>query len=441
MKILLVVLVWCAVPASAFQSISFLRPSTYLRQSLDDERAAALSEYLAKAHEEKLRAVKEVETAKAAEIQALKNELEAIQNQSSSAMTSTATITSSDLESLSKEQLINKIYQYQTFMQDYIVKAQEQKYWAVKTAVEEVKKQLGALPAATTPPQVVRGNDQNTALYDARTAAVAAAAQAGKSRWGDKEVGKAGVNVGLSIAASTPVNGAVPAASAPPLPEAVQAADHGLRSSGAVGGPSLAERVTQGVNLGAAVVAAQQKAAPVASTVAVPSQAASSLYQRRNTKVVAAAAAGKSRWGAQEIERVQSLASLPSSPSIIVNGAVGELSTAPPEVLAADHGLRSQDGVGGLSLAERVALGAQASGGGVAVAAAAPAIDTKYQRRNVMVMAAAAAGKSRWGSKEIERVKSLGHALPSSPAPTTAGSSSPSIAERVNLGARLLGKA
>ena len=50
----------------------------------EEERAAALSEYLAKAHEEKLRAVREVEEKKSEEIQALKQQVEELKSSGAS---------------------------------------------------------------------------------------------------------------------------------------------------------------------------------------------------------------------------------------------------------------------------------------------------------------------------------------------------------------------
>lgn len=106
----------------------------------------------------------------------------------------------------------------------------------------------------------------------------------------------------------------------------------------------------------------------------------------------------------------------------------------PPEVLEADHGLRADGGVGGLTLAERVAFGAKA-GGSVSVVAPAATITNvlpSYTKRNARVVAAQAAGKSRWGPLETERIQKL-VSLP-------AGSTDSPPAAGVNLGARLLAK-
>ena len=200
-------------------------------------------------------------------------------------------------------------------------------------------------------------------LYDNRNAMVAAAGKAGKSRWGEMEVMKA---TAASVALpSSPAPAAVPAKASPvpvaatniPVPPEVAAADHGLRNDGGVGGPSLAERI----NLGARLLQKDSTLlapapAPVASTVITTSAPGLSLYEKRNMMVAAAAKAGKSRWGEFEIKKAKSLAAaLPSAAGIAQS--VAAVAT-PPEVAAADHGLRNDGGVGGPSLAERVNLGA-----------------------------------------------------------------------------------
>jgi hypothetical protein len=72
---------------------------------------------------------------------------------------------------------------------------------------------------------------------------IAAAGKAGKSRWGDMEIIKV-----TKLAASLPAASAAVAFA--PVPPEVEAADHGLRNDGGVGGPSLAQRI----NLGAALL-------------------------------------------------------------------------------------------------------------------------------------------------------------------------------------------
>jgi hypothetical protein len=401
----------------------------------EEQRALALSEYLAKAHEEKLRAIHDVERKKAFEIQELKSEIEELKAgrerpEASGAITmstpSAVNGDNDDLMNLPKEMLVNKVLQYQAFMEKYIVAAQEQKIKAVKAAEDSVTKklteQLALGSTVASPALSVPAAASETALYEARSAAVTAAAAAGKSRWGDMEVLRASsVNVGA-------------ADKLPDLAE-VRAADHGIKAEGSL---SLAERVSMGVNAGAfavtqASVAAQPRSTPTGAV--LPTSNMNSLYQRRNARVLAAAAVGKSRWGSREIERAQALATLPAAGT----ASSPPRAPVPPEVVAADHGLRSEGSVGGLTLAERVAQGASTgSPSSTALPVpASPAILTLYDRRNIRVVEAAEAGKSRWGSQEVERVRGHSSALLSG---SSSGRSAHAQVEagRVNVGAQIL---
>ena len=58
-----------------------------------------------------------------------------------------------------------------------------------------------------------------------------------------------------------------------------------------------------------------------------------------------------------------------------------------------------------------------------------------YDQRNARVVASAAAGKSRWGAMEVQRANSSGI----SPAPSAAAVKTVTLEDRVNLGSRLLG--
>jgi hypothetical protein len=315
-----------------------------------------------------------------------------------------------DISEMTKEQLAQKLFSYQQFMAKYIVDSQQQKVKAVAVAEMKVKQQyeeklkllspgssptsvvavasdpVEAIPAfeqrsakvaaaaaagksrwgdlenqrvgasssvvvdAPTPPFVPEASSSTTVNvhFAQRTAMVAAAGQAGKSRWGDAEVAKA-------VTASPYLPGAAPSVStaAPTqyaVPPEVEAADHGLRADGGVGGPSLAERINFGAQL---VSGQQQKQQSTPVRLGTTTSASSPYFDKRNAMIVAAGLAGKSRWGEMEIQKVQSLvASLPSSSP---NGATIVVT---PEIEAADHGLRADGGVGGPSLAQRVNLGA-----------------------------------------------------------------------------------
>lgn len=364
-------------------------------------------------------------------IQALKDRISSLKNEIPGTAPSGAIRMVSSVEG-TKEELQAKLTAYQQFIAQYIIKSQEDKLKAIKAAEQatsqkyEAKMQLlfgGGGTTLTTPAS------QETTLYSERNAKVAAAASAGKSRWGDMETQRAASNIAGGATRSAPsvmangelINGVIG------VPPEVKEADHGLSSDGSVGGPSLAERVAMGAGTSAA--AASSPTMPILS-------AGQALYQQRNAMVSAAAQSGKSRWGDMEVQKATKLASaLPPSATT----APDRFIPVTPEVQAADHGLRSDGSVGGPSLAERVALGASAER--VALGASGPAMSSNdhalatssnplYQQRNVMVNAAAQAGKSRWGPMEVEKASKLA-------TPAISSSAAPS---RVNVGARLLNK-
>lgn len=155
---------------------------------------------------------------------------------------------------------------------------------------------------------------------------MAAAARAGKqTRWGDAEVSKA---ESISSVPETEKNGSVQPS------EEIIAADHGLHREGDL---SLAERVLLG-----AQAASGGESSPATSV------QSNSLYHKRNVRLAEAAKAGKNgRWGDMEVGKINKLVQSGGSPVKIDDARVKD----------ADHGLRSADGVGGPSLAERVNLG------------------------------------------------------------------------------------
>lgn len=181
-----------------------------------------------------------------------------------------------------------------------------------------------------------------------------------------------------------------------------------------------------------------------------PAAAAPKLFTDRNAHVVAAAKAGKSRWGDEEVAKAGgvSTAAAPPAPAKPPPPAAYPAST-PPEVVAADHGLSADGGVGGPSLAERIAQGTSISFANLSTVASSPL----YDKRNAMVAAAGVAGKSRWGDAEIGRATELAGNAIASGADVIAeveaadhglradgGVGGPSLSERVNLGALLLNK-
>ncbi len=246
----------------------------------------------------------------------------------------------------SVSELTKKLEAYQKFMADYVVKAQEDKARAVKEAeIAIAKKYEAKLQALMLPPTegsgAISADVKVNEAFAQRSQKVAAAAKAGKSRWGDKEVERAaGVSINVpkqtinAAPAGTPVaNGAVPAE--------VIAADHGLRADGGVGGLTLAERVMNGAN-----------GVEISNGATANMIVTNDAYIARNAYIAAAAKAGKqSRWGSmEEMRSIEFKASpLPAAAQVVVI----------PEVAAADHGLRADGGVGGPTLAQRVNLGAR----------------------------------------------------------------------------------
>jgi hypothetical protein len=333
----------------------------------------------------------------------------------------------------SLEELKEKLISYQNFMAKYIVEASEAKARAIAeaqaavTAKYEAKLLLGVAAAPAAPASAAPAPK----VYTDRNAHISKAAAAGKSRWGEAEVAR--IATGAAAApAMQPVPAAMTAvsASAPvATPPEVEEADHGLRADGGVGGPSLADRV----NLGAALVNG------------------ASIYDSRNAHISKAAAAGTSRWGESEVARIATgvtvAPAMQVAPAALAAVAAAPMSTPPPEVEEADHGLRADGGVGGPTLADRVTKGAALPA--AANGAVAGASSTLYYIRNKAV--AAAAGSSRWGPMEVAKAAGLA-ALP---APASNGvdvkeadhglradgvDGGPSLSDRVNLGAQLLGQ-
>eukprot|EP00565_Helicotheca_tamesis_P004408 CAMPEP_0185723296 /NCGR_PEP_ID=MMETSP1171-20130828/184_1 /TAXON_ID=374046 /ORGANISM="Helicotheca tamensis, Strain CCMP826" /LENGTH=374 /DNA_ID=CAMNT_0028390977 /DNA_START=26 /DNA_END=1150 /DNA_ORIENTATION=+ len=352
-----------ALPNNADVVNAFVTPPSTRRNVVDftsktllhvtaEESAKALSDYMAKAHEEKLRAVKDAEQRKNAEIETLKKELaEAksaggsaiVQQQASAPVLATPPAPAEG----SVEELQAKLASYQKFLADYIVNAQQQKLLAVQAAekASEAKfaEKLKLLGGTAPPPPAaaaLAGQSTEAKSFAERNAHVAAAAKAGKSRWGSLEALRASGNTTPTIpsiattAPATPAADPTPPDMSAPVPPEVVEADHGLRADGGVGGLTLAQRVAAGA-----------LADPAAAGSAAPRETV--LYNLRSAHVAAAGAAGKSRWGDFEVKRATE--SLESNGSIVVT----------PEIEAADHGLSANGAVGGPSLAERVNLGAQ----------------------------------------------------------------------------------
>lgn len=321
--------------------------------------AKAFTDYMAKSHTEKIKALKALEDAKNAEIAALKAQITsatAAASASSPAPPQAALVLASasgPAGSTSTEELTKKIESYQKFIAEYIVKAQQDKAAAVKEAEAAIAKKyedkLNAfmLPEASASSSTASASTNvnvESKLYQERNANIAAAAKAGKSRWGDMEVARAGASPPPSKLIS-----AIPAIPVAAGDARVVEADHGLRADGGVGGLTLAQRVASG---SAAAAAAAVEAEAVS--------ASNPNFEKRNAFIAAAAKAGKqSRWGSFEENRAIAYVSNALPPRSSSSSDKKIVVVVLPEVQAADHGLRADGGVGGPSLAERVNLGAR----------------------------------------------------------------------------------
>lgn len=221
--------------------------------AVDDASARAMSEYMAKSHEEKLRAVRAVEDAKNGEIAALKAEIQRLKTSPAPAIVAPpapapvpAPVAPSS--GLATSELESKIASYQSFMTEYIVNAQNQKLLAVKEAEMRAEKKFqerleklfeagAALPSTGAAAEAAPAVAEET-MFQKRNREIVAAAAAGKqSRWGDKEIKRAREQV-----ESQPTGAATAAVAASP-------------------------------------------------------------FELRNAAVSAAGAAGKSRWGAMEVAK------------------------------------------------------------------------------------------------------------------------------------------
>lgn len=266
-----------------------------------------------------------------------------------------------------------------------MVNAQNQKLLAIREAElkaekkfqERLDKLLAASNAALRESSVdatVLSKEQT--LFEKRNARVVAAAKAGLSRWGSKEVDRAENQVKSSPVAMSTQSTALSAAEISLFDQRnamiVAAANAGKSRWGSM---EIERAKSSGVSV--KYPAATQ---PTAA-------AETSLFDQRNAMIVASAAAGKSRWGSKEVERAGGVA----APDVV---------SAPASALA----------VAKVSLEDRVNLGARLLGGSTK-AQSAPAdarSATLFDQRNAKVIASAAAGRSRWGQKEVERALSGG---------------------------------
>jgi len=259
-----------------------------------------------------------------------------------------------------------------------------------KHRAQALKAEIEQLKSAVVPVAAV-ASGSGGGLFEQRNAKVIASAEAGKSRWGDMEVERAAEQV-KSAPSSDPI--------VAELQEKVESyqkfiADYivnaqnqkllAVKEAELKAEKKFQERLEQlFANSGMLLPGSGEDAAPPENSVA----AEPTLYDKRNARVVAAATAGKSRWGAMEVEKVEEL---------VKNSAVATEEAA--------------------TLVETAEA-------------------TLFEQRNAKIVAAAGAGKARWGNKEVERAAQLhGEELKVQDPPKV---KKITLEERVNLGARLL---
>mmetsp|Transcript_16164 Transcript_16164/g.30546 ORF Transcript_16164/g.30546 Transcript_16164/m.30546 type:complete len:418 (+) Transcript_16164:181-1434(+) len=344
--------------------------------STPEEYAKILTNYMARAHEEKLKALDVLEKKKNSEIAALQQQLDdtsslSLPPSSSSSQSSSLVTSSSSLSSLSSEKdlaaamqeieaLTQKVNMYQKFIADYVIKAQAEKDKAVKEAELALeKKYQEKLNAFLLNPSSgmdsssgSSGSDNDeTMLYRMRNAKITSAASAGISRWGNKELKRVGATV-LPHTKTIPMSSTNASVATESGSSVIEEADHGMRADGGVGGPSLADRVVNGAS-----------AVSTGASASSPSSSTGSLYEERNAKIAKAASSGIStRWGNKEVAKVMDNVVSNGVPAASIatssSSSSATSSSSSAQVEAANHGMRADGGVGGPSLAERVNLGA-----------------------------------------------------------------------------------
>jgi hypothetical protein len=115
-----------------------------------EESAQILTDYMATAHEEKLRAVQEVEAKYKAEIQELKEKLAEYEN--ASPATAAADGSSGYLFPATNKELAEKVKGYRDFVAKYLVRSHVEKNLAIMQAEKKVADKYEAIIAAMNNP-------------------------------------------------------------------------------------------------------------------------------------------------------------------------------------------------------------------------------------------------------------------------------------------------
>ena len=255
-----------------------------------------------------------------------------------------------------------------------MINAQNQKLLAIREAElkaekkfeEKLEKLLAASNAALKESSVdATVLSKKATLFEKRNARVVAAAKAGVSRWGGMEVMRAGEGV---------KNAPVAADSTPDVTELTL---FDQRNARVVAAASAGKSRWGSME----VDRAKNSGAVTSSSTSSKTTVETNLFDQRNARVVAAASAGKSRWGSKEVERA-------------MGSTLADM--APPT--AAETA----------SLANRVNVGAQlVDASAVLTSSAIAQSTTLFDQRNAKIVAAACAGKSRWGEMEVDRAKGV----------------------------------
>jgi len=434
------------IPTTRQQLVTAIEASS----SSDDStnHAEAFTQYMAKSHEDKLRAVKAVEDKKNAEIEDLKRQIEEKKSGTTTTTTSSSIVPANGSNG-SMEVISAKLTAYQTFMSQYIVKAQDEKFNAIRAAEATISKKYEDKLSAF---MLTGAADASSITISSQSSTTSVVKESTKE----------------------------PVVVLEPVPDATIAfVVEGV----------MKESVKEETKIPAAVPkpAAETKA-PVVDSVK---------ETKDETKKPVAAKVEKKK-PVSKVEVVPAEKSTADPPKTDDDGST------PPEVIAADHGLRADGGGGGLTLAERVSQGADSSAGlpvngsiddangssssaiidPSCLTSAGTIIDPRYrvyfETMTVISTAAKAKAHNRWGPKEeqlateyVAETLALAAAVAAGggsaqPAAVTSSSNGvvveanqepkaeveeadhglradggvggPSLAQRVNLGAQLLNK-
>lgn len=124
---------------AVFRLRKFVKSRLHAQVLPTDESARQLTDFMAKAHEEKLRALKAVEDKYRDEITDLKRRLERYESQEGAALATTQRQANSFEFPATNKAMGEKIQAYRIFLADYIVKSQNEKLLAVATAERKMK--------------------------------------------------------------------------------------------------------------------------------------------------------------------------------------------------------------------------------------------------------------------------------------------------------------